>query len=96
MLERVRSLLRGFMHRAEPPPSAYPFRGECGRCAMCGRLLSRDDDPLSGDCGGDCWGCIGKIEADMGWEPSVEFVQIEIRDGLRFTDGTPRPLSGPA
>jgi hypothetical protein len=60
------------------------------RCAMCGRQLSRDDDPLSGDCGGDCWGCIGKIEADLGWEPSVEFVRKEILDGLRDGRGEPR------
>ncbi|MDB5439950.1 MAG: hypothetical protein JWM33_2377, partial [Caulobacteraceae bacterium] len=54
---------------------------------MCGRLLSQESDPLSGDCGGDCWGCIGEIEADAGWEPSVEFVRKEIQDGLRENDG---------
>jgi len=46
---------------------------------------------MSGDCGGDCWGCIGKIEADEGWQPSVEYVQREIGDGWRFPDGTPKP-----
>lgn len=60
------------------------------RCAMCGRRLGRDDDPLSSDCGGDCWGCIGKIEADVGWEPSVELVEKEIQDGLRDGSGEAR------
>ena len=58
-----------------------------GRCGMCGRLLSEESDLLSGDCGGDCWGCIGEIEADAGWEPSVESVRKEIQDGLRDDDG---------
>lgn len=60
-------------------------------CNLCGRLLSVDGDPLSGDCGGDCWGCIGKIEADLGWQPSVEFVQNEIEERWRADDGTPKP-----
>ena len=58
---------------------------------MCGRMLLVDADPLSDDCGGDCWGCIGKIEADLGWEPSIESIQIEIERGERFADGTPNP-----
>lgn len=58
-----------------------------GRCGMCGRVLSQERDPLSGDCGGDCWGCVGEIEADAGWAPSVEFVRKEIRGGLREDDG---------
>ena len=33
------------------------------RCSICGRLLDVTEDPLSGDCGGDCWGCISEIEA---------------------------------
>lgn len=58
---------------------------------MCGRVLSQEDDPLSGDCGGDCWGCIGKIEADAGYEPSIAFVQQEVRDGFRDGDGVAKP-----
>lgn len=27
-------------------------------CVICNRLLDRKDDPLSPDCGGDCFGCI--------------------------------------
>lgn len=46
---------------------------------------------MSGDASGDCWGCIGKIEADEGWQPSVENVQKEIEKGWRFPDSTPKP-----
>lgn len=60
-------------------------------CNLCGRPLLVDLDPLSGDCGGDCWGCIGKIEADHGWKPSVDFVQKEIQEGWREADGTAKP-----
>jgi hypothetical protein len=34
------------------------------RCGICGRELDRSDDPLSIDCGGDCWGCISEIEVE--------------------------------
>jgi hypothetical protein len=65
-----------------------------GTCRMCQRPLGVEADPLSGDCGGDCWGCIASIEADMGWEPSVEFVDLEIQAGLRNADGTAKPYHG--
>lgn len=52
-------------------------------CQLCGRELNLNDAPLSGDCGGDCWGCIGEIEADMGWEPSLQMVRKEATLGLR-------------
>jgi hypothetical protein len=61
-------------------------------CLICGRKLSVADDPLSVDCGGDCWGCVGQIEGDMGHEPSAEKVREEIGQGLRLTDGSPRDL----
>ena len=48
---------------------------------------------MSIDAGGDCWGCIGKVEADMGHEPSIEVVQNEIEEGWRLEDGTPKPVS---
>lgn len=35
------------------------------------------------DCGGDCWGCIGEIEAAAGLKPSVEQVRQEYEVGLR-------------
>lgn len=57
-------------------------------CLTCGRKLSVVEDPLSLDCGGDCWGCIGQIEADMGHEPSVDRVRAEIVQGLRLADGS--------
>jgi hypothetical protein len=55
--------------------------------------LDSEDDPLSGDCGGDCWGCVGWVEAEMvGVEdnPSVEMVRKEIDWGWREADGTPK------
>lgn len=52
-------------------------------CSICGRELDQKDDPLSSDCGGDCWGCVGEIEADMGYEPSLAQVRKEFAEGLR-------------
>lgn len=54
-----------------------------GTCTLCGRGLNVEGDELSGDCGGDCWRCIGQIEADLGYEPSVKMVMDEWRRGLR-------------
>jgi hypothetical protein len=31
---------------------------------MCRRVLNQPDDPLSKDCGGDCWGCVSAIEVE--------------------------------
>lgn len=66
-------------------------------CAICGHPLNVAVDPLSGDCGGDCWGCLGSIEAGMGGDPrsntSIEFVAREIRWGWRDADGSPKPQS---
>jgi hypothetical protein len=53
------------------------------KCSICGRTLNDPVDPLSGDCGGDCWGCIGEIEAEAGWEPSLTMVRKEQASGLR-------------
>jgi hypothetical protein len=61
------------------------------RCTICGRRLNVRSDPLSSDCGGDCWGCIGPMEE--GWPPSAAKVAEEIRDGLREPDGTAKPPS---
>jgi hypothetical protein len=47
-------------------------------CIMCGRLLDQPSDPLSSDCGGDCWGCIGEIEAVGRYPPSLRAVRAEI------------------
>lgn len=52
-------------------------------CITCGRRLNVESDALSGDCGGDCWGCVGEMEADMGYKPSIEMVLDEWRRGLR-------------
>jgi hypothetical protein len=59
-------------------------------CSICKRLLNNSDDPLSGDCGGDCWGCIGAIEAEMSFEPSLEMVREEAALGLRPGWGEPK------
>ena len=54
-------------------------------CRLCGRAIDMPDDPLSRDCGGDCWGCIGSMEADEGYQPSVDQVDLERQSGLRPT-----------
>lgn len=41
------------------------------------------NDPLSIDCGGDCWGCVGDMEANLGFEPSLKKVRCEFEQGLR-------------
>jgi hypothetical protein len=53
-------------------------------------MLNNTEDPLSDDCGGDCWGCIGEMEADLGYEPSLKQVRQEYKDGLR-QDWMPAP-----
>jgi hypothetical protein len=42
-------------------------------CGICKRELNQPANPLSGDCGGDCWGCISEIEADMIGVPVTEY-----------------------
>lgn len=63
----------------------------CRRCGICGRVLDAPGSPLARDAGGDCWGCVGLIEAEGGYEPSIRTVNEEIRAGLRpgplFEDG---------
>lgn len=56
-----------------------------GRCGLCGRTLKVDEDPMSRDCGGDCWGCVGQIEADAGCAESLERVTAEMASGERPT-----------
>ena len=51
------------------------------KCGICGRLLDQPGNPLSVDCGGDCWGCIGEIEADMGDPVSLAKVREAITYG---------------
>lgn len=53
------------------------------QCLTCGRTLGGAGDPLSRDCGGDCWGCIGEIEAENGYAPSMVQVDAERAEGLR-------------
>lgn len=52
-------------------------------CGICKCILDNPVDPLSGNCGGDCWGCIEAIEAEMGWENSLACVRKEYEEGLR-------------
>lgn len=52
-------------------------------CQICGRALGNPADPLSTDCGGDCWGCVGAIEAKMGDLESLVKVRKEFALGLR-------------
>ena len=58
-------------------------RGISLNCTICGRLLEQASDPLSSSCGGDCWGCVGDIEAAQGHKPSLEKVREEFALGLR-------------
>jgi len=53
------------------------------KCRICGRGLNQPDDPLSMNCCGDCWGCVGEIEADLGNSESIERVREEHVRGLR-------------
>ena len=53
------------------------------KCQICERALDQAADPLSIDCGGDCWGCIGEMEAEMGDEHSLQRVWEEFARGLR-------------
>lgn len=53
------------------------------RYATCGRVLEISADPLSVDCGGDCWGCVGEIEADMVWPKPLAQVRKESEASLR-------------
>lgn len=52
-------------------------------CSICGRSLNQENDLLSINCGGDCWGCVGEIEAQMSCEPSLEKVSGEFELGVR-------------
>ncbi|ATN12057.1 hypothetical protein CRN80_21575 [Pseudomonas sp. FDAARGOS_380] len=52
-------------------------------CTICARLLDNPEDPLSGNTGGDCWACIGAIEAEMGCAESLDYVRQEYEAGLR-------------
>lgn len=78
-----------FSGRATAAPSGM------NHCSVCGRLLGVSLDPMSGDCGGDCWGCIGDIEASTGASSedniSIDLVAKEISWGWRNADGTPKP-----
>lgn len=52
-------------------------------CGICGRQLDQTNDPLSLDCGGDCWGCVGEVEANGGEPTSLTKVREEFARGLR-------------
>ncbi|MEK8029811.1 hypothetical protein AACH06_03165 [Ideonella sp. DXS29W] len=46
-------------------------------------MLDQLDVPLSTDCGGDCWGCVGEMQADLGDLESLKKVREEFAQGLR-------------
>jgi hypothetical protein len=54
-----------------------------GFCDTCKRTLDVAGNPLSQDCGGDCWGCVGEAEAKLGYPPSIEKCNAEIDAGHR-------------
>ena len=51
-------------------------------CGICDRELDQKIDPLSVDCGGACWGCLGEIEADMGNEYSLAKIREQFAKGF--------------
>lgn len=63
-------------------------------CTICKRILNNPNDPLSRDCGGDCWGCMGLAEID--YPPSKLIVDKEIALGLRDEEGNPLMKTGEA
>ncbi len=69
---------------------------ESSRCDICGRLLDQPDDPLSHDCKGDCWGCVGeiKVDPDYDYPPAIRKVQQKIASGTRPAFGRLRPAGG--
>jgi len=52
-------------------------------CVTCKQELDVEGNPLSSDCGGDCWGCVGETEAKGGYRPSVERYNEEVDGGYR-------------
>jgi hypothetical protein len=46
-------------------------------------------DPMSLDCGGHCWGCVGLVEFKSGDRLTSQTVTDEIRKGLRDEGGHP-------
>lgn len=62
-------------------------------CQICNRQLNNPEDPLSTDCGGDCWRCIGEIEANAGYRPSVDIIEKEYKLGIRTKDITKRVIT---
>ena len=53
------------------------------KCQICECALDQPDDALSMNCGDDCWGCVGAIEADLGNAELIERVRAAdcARDG---------------
>jgi hypothetical protein len=56
---------------------------KAGSCGICATKLNDPCDALSNDCGGDCWRCVGEIEAAIGYDPSLAQVRKEFAAGLR-------------
>ena len=55
-------------------------------CHTCGRVLNVESDPMSIDCGGDCWGCTGAAELGGNLDSKV---RAEIAAGRRNSEGYP-------
>ena len=52
-------------------------------CQICERELDNPENPLSTDCGGGYWGCVGMFETEMGHPESLAQVRKELALGLR-------------
>jgi hypothetical protein len=83
MLDMLRQLRDEHDERTSDGSAGREDGMKATECGMCGRRLDVAADPLSRDCGGDCWGCIGEIEAESGYAPSAEKVEAERNQGLR-------------
>ena len=81
------------LQRSLPTASAAANASETTHCKTCSRPLNQQTDPLSADCGGDCWGCVGMFEAELGQPQSTETVRKEIAAGLRNANGTAKPFA---
>ena len=57
---------------------------ENAHCTICKRLLDNPADPSADKCGGDCWGCIGAIEVEIGCEESLTYECKKEGSGLRL------------
>lgn len=77
---------RYIAHRVPNGEARFDANRNLISCNTCGRILNVQSDPMSIDCGGDCWGCTGA--AELGGDLDSK-VQAEIAAGQRNSKGYP-------